>query len=71
MDLTNKIISINTLSMTTYPPSTSVKVNLIQEVASGVFKQVDSYDINLDVGFQSTDDPALLAAINEKLAALP
>jgi len=71
MDLTNKIVNINALSMTTYPPSTLVKVNLTQEVAPGIFKQVDSYDIQIDAGYQSTDDPALLAAINEKLAALP
>lgn len=71
MDLTNKIVNVVALSMTTFPPTTAVKITLTQEVAEGVFKQVDSYDLKFDQGFQATDDPALLAAINEKLAALP
>ena len=71
MDLTNKIVNINALSMSTYPPVTVVKVNLTQEIALGVFKQLDSYDLKFDQAYQATDDPALLAAINEKLASLP
>jgi hypothetical protein len=71
MDLTNKIITIAYMSVNSFPPETTVKVNISQQIAEGVFKQLDSYDLKIEKIYMATDDPQLLADINEKLAALP
>ena len=59
------------MSVNSYPTETTVKVNITQEIADGVFKQLDTYDLKFDKIYQSTSDSALLSAINEKLTALP
>lgn len=71
MDLTNKIITIAFMSTTSYPAETTVKVDISQQVAEGVFKQVAIYDLKFEKIYMATDDPQLLADINEKLALLP
>jgi hypothetical protein len=71
MNLTNKILNITGLSMTTYPVSTTVELNISEELFPGVFKILNSYVLKFDTAYNSTSDPALLAAINEKLAILP
>lgn len=71
MDLTNKVVTIAYMSVNSLPAETTVKVNISQEVAPGVFKQLDTYDLKIEKIYMATDDPALLADINEKLAALP
>ena len=71
MDLTNKIITIAFMSVTSYPAETTVKVNISQRIAEGVFKQLDTYDLRFEKVYMSTDDPQLLADINEKLVLLP
>ena len=71
MDLTNKIVTIAFMSVTSYPAETTVKVNISQQIAEGVFKQLDTYDLRFEKVYMSTDDPQLLADINEKLALLP
>ena len=59
------------MSSNSVPNETIVKIAITQEVADGVFKQLDTYDLKFDKIYQSTNDPALLSAINEKLATLP
>jgi len=59
------------MSVNSYPPETTVKVNISQEIAEGIFKQLDTYDLKIDKIYMSTDDPALLADINEKLSSIP
>jgi hypothetical protein len=71
MDLTNKIVTIVFMSSNSLPSETTVKIAITQEIADGVFKQLDTYDLKFDKIYQSTNDPALLSAINEKLASLP
>ncbi len=71
MDLSNKIVTIAFMSVNSVPNETVVKINITQEVAEGVFKQLDTYDLKFDKIYQSTSDPALLSAINEKLTTLP
>ena len=71
MDLTNKIVTIVFMSSNSIPNETVVKVAITHEIAEGVFKQLDTYDLTFDKIYQSTNDPALLSAINEKLASLP
>jgi len=71
MNLENKILNITGLSVSTYPLSTTVNINISEEIFSGIFKILDSYVLTFDTMYNSTGDPALLAAINEKLAILP
>ena len=71
MDLTNKIITIVYMSVNSVPNETVVRVNITQEIAEGVFKQLDSYELKFDKIYQSPSDPALLSAVNEKLSTLP
>jgi hypothetical protein len=71
MDLTNKIVTVAYMSVNSFPAETTVKVNISQQIAEGVFKQVDSYDLKIEKVYMAADDPALLADINEKLVALP
>jgi hypothetical protein len=71
MDLSNKIVTVAYMSTNSMPSETTVRVNITQEVAEGVFKQLDTYELKFDTLYQSPSDPAMLAAVNEKLAALP
>ena len=59
------------MSVNSVPNETVVRVNITQEIAEGVFKQLDSYELKFDKLYQSPSDTALLSAVNEKLAALP
>lgn len=71
MDLTNKIITVSFMSVSAYPVETTVKVVISQEIMPLVFKTLDTYDLKFEAQYQSPSDPALLAAINEKLLELP
>jgi hypothetical protein len=71
MNLTNKIITISYMSVITYPEETTVKVVLSQEILPGVFKTLDTFDLKFEAVYQNTSDPALLAAINDKLSQIP
>jgi hypothetical protein len=71
MNLENKILNITGLSVSTYPVSTTVDINISEEIGAGIFKVLNSYVLKFDTSYNSTGDPALLAAINEKLAILP
>lgn len=71
MDLSNKIITIAYMSVNSLPNETIVRVNITQEIAEGVFKTLDTYELKFDKIYQTPNDPALLSAINEKLTALP
>jgi len=70
MDLTNKIITVVYMSVVSFPEETSVKVTVSQEIAPGVFKTLDTYDLKYDRLYNNTSDPALLAAINETLSTI-
>lgn len=71
MDLTNKIVTIVFCSVNGYPAETNAKVAITQEIVPGVYKTIDTYDLKFEQVYQGLEDPALLAAINEKLAELP
>ena len=71
MDLTNKQVHVSALSVTTFPPETIARVDVRQEVIPGVYKNLGTYNIKFDAAFTGTDEPALLAAINEKLQQIP
>jgi len=71
MDLSNKIVTVVYMSTNSLPAETVVRVNITQEVAEGVFKQLDTYELKFDGIYQSPSDPAMLSAVNEKLSALP
>lgn len=71
MNLTNKTITILYMSITTFPAETTVKVDVGQEIMPGIFKTLATYDLKFEQVFQNTADPALLIAINEKLALIP
>jgi len=59
------------MSVNGYPEETNAKVVITQEVAPGVYKTIDTYDFKFEQIYQNPEDPALLAAINEKLLTLP
>lgn len=71
MDLSNKIVTIAYMSVNSLPAETVVRVNITQEIAEGIYKQLDTYELKLDKIYHSPSDPALLSAVNEKLTALP
>jgi hypothetical protein len=71
MDLSNKIVTVVYMSTSSVPNETTVRINITQEVAEGVFKQLDTYELKFDRIYQSPSDPALLSSVNEKLTALP
>lgn len=71
MDLTNKTMTILYMSVVTFPPETTVKVEITQEILPGIFKSLATYDLKFEQVYQNTSDPALLVAINEKLATIP
>lgn len=71
MDLNNKTITIAYMSVNSIPNETVVRVNITQEVAEGVFKTLDTYELRFDKIYQTPSDPELLSAVNEKLIALP
>lgn len=71
MNLANKNVSVVYMSVDSFPNKTTVKVNISEQIAEGVFKQLDTYDLTFDKLYQSPSDPALISAIYEKLSALP
>lgn len=71
MDLTNKQIKIPFQSTTTYPAQTTTKVEVLEQVAEGVYKVIGTYDFVFEEVFQMTEQAALLSKIREKLEQLP
>lgn len=70
MNLENKIVTLQTISSTTYPPETKVTVSVKEEISDGVYVVKAYYDITFDKLY-NFNDPGLLSAVNEKLSALP
>lgn len=70
MDLSNKILTVTQIGVTTFPEETAAKVTITQEVVPGVFKTLDTYDLKFPAIYSGPTDPALLAAINDTLTAL-
>lgn len=71
MDLTNKQIKIATISVSTFMPETVAKVELYEDMGNGIYKNIGLYELRFNIAYNPTEEPALLAAINEKLAAIP
>lgn len=71
MNLENKTINIEMMSVVSYPPETTVTVNISEEILEGVFRHIGKYNIKFDNSFHSSSDPALLQLVNEKLSLIP
>jgi hypothetical protein len=71
MDLTNKQVHVAALSVTSFPPETTARVEIRQEIIPGVYQNIGTYNIKFNVAYTGTDEAALLAAINEKLLEIP
>lgn len=71
MDLTNKVITIESLSVNSYPPESTAKVQVTQEIAPNVFKEIGTYNLKFEVVFTGFDDPGLMALINQVLTGIP
>lgn len=71
MNLENKTINVEMMSVTSYPPETTVIVNISEEILEGVFRHIGKYSIKFDQIFHSSSDPALLQMVNEKLLLIP
>lgn len=71
MNLSNKTVTIETLTVVSYPPESNVKVNISEEVLPGIFKSVGQYVLKFDAIFTGFDDPNLLSSVNTLLEQLP
>lgn len=71
MNLSNKTVTIETLTVVSYPPESSVKVSVSEEVLPGVFKSVGQYVLKFEAIFSGFDDPNLLSNVNVILEQLP
>lgn len=71
MDLSNKQVTLTTLTSTSYPEMSRATVAVSQEVIPGVQKTIGTYTLEIQRVFSSTSDPNLLAAIHELLTAIP
>ena len=71
MNLTNKQVKIITLSVTAFPPETTAKVEIVEEVIPGVYKSTVTYNMTFDTVYTSMDEAGLLAAVHDKLLEIP
>lgn len=71
MNLENCNVSITYSSIIVAPPSTTIRVSVSEEVIPGVNKVKGSFELTFDQMFFNHADPALITAINEKLALVP
>ena len=71
MDLTNKNVTIVSMTSMSYPVETSVTVDITEEVIEGVFKHLDTFEIKFEKTYYDIADPALSNEIREKLALIP
>jgi hypothetical protein len=71
MNLTNRRVTLTTLTSTTYPEMSRATVAVSEEVIPGVQKTIGTYTLEIQRVFSSTSDPNLLAAIQEMLEAIP
>lgn len=70
MDITNKQVTVESMSVTSFPPKTTASVVVREEIATDIFKVVDTFTLSFERAYQNTGDPSLLAAINDKLASI-
>lgn len=71
MDMTNRQISINRLSVNNIERQTILQVSVTEEVAEGIQRQIGVYDFKINKTFSGIADPQLIPAINEVLASIP
>jgi hypothetical protein len=72
MDLSNKNIDIDFMSSNFVEGTTTLTVSLTEDIAEGVRKNVGTYKLDFwGESYTSMNDPALLTALQEKLASLP
>jgi hypothetical protein len=71
MNLTGKLVAIKSLSVNSYPGEATVEVHITQEIADDIFKNIGTYSLHFNNIFNGIGDPALLAAVNDKLALIP
>lgn len=71
MNLTNKQVTLISLTSTTFPEMSRAMVAVSEEVIPGVQKTIGTYTLQIERIFSSTSDPNLLAAIQEMLEAIP
>jgi hypothetical protein len=71
MNLTNKQVTLISLTSTTFPEMSRAMVTVSQEVIPGVQKTLGTYTLQIERVFSSTSDPSLLSAIQEMLEAIP
>lgn len=71
MDLSNKLIVINTITTTSYPPNTDVEVRVSEELAPGVHRVVGVYSLNFPEVYSGLEHPALMSAVAEVLEGIP
>lgn len=71
MDLTNKQVTVASMTVGINPPETTVKVNISQEVVPGVFQVLHTFDMKFERMYYSMSDADLLTAISENLALIP
>lgn len=71
MDLTNKNIIIDRVGINNLEKTTMVTIKIYSVLPNGIKKLDDTYEMIIEDTFQGDQDPALMAAILEKLQELP
>jgi hypothetical protein len=71
MNITNKQITVDSISITSFPPKTVATVTIQDEIAENIFKSAGTYTLTFDRVYQNSGDTELLADIGEILAGLP
>lgn len=71
MNLENRTVSIQFASTTVDPAKTVVKVAVSEDIMEGVKRVVGTYEIEINELHFDHSSPALMSAINEKLALIP
>ena len=71
MDLSNKIVTVENLTVVSYPAESTVKVSVSEEILPQVFKTLGQYTFKFEAIFTGFDDPNLLSGINAYLEQIP
>ena len=71
MNIENKQIVIDSLSVTSFPPKTVVTVIIQEEIINNIYKTIGTYTLSFERTYQNTGDPELLAEIASVLEGIP
>ena len=71
MNVDNYTVKITTLEVDFVNSESTAVVELLTEVAEGIFAHGVSYTLRFDTPYSSSQDPELMASVLEKLELIP